>query len=143
MRTTLEIEKNSESFKSSDRSFGIMFAFLFTSVLGLLHWRDYAIATKATPVLLVLAGASFGVALVRPRLLRRLNQGWMAFSVMLGRIVSPFVLSVLYFVILSPLAVVLRFSGRDVLRLRSKSSESHWRSRTLTGYSLEQFRNQY
>jgi hypothetical protein len=67
----------------------------------------------------------------------------MAFSVLLGRIVSPIVLAVLYYLLISPLAVAMRLGGRDELRLRLRPAESHWRARSMRGYSLDQFRNQY
>lgn len=127
----------------SDRSFGLMFAVIFLLLLVLIHWRHESITGQAMPFLLTLSGLSFVVSLIRPTLLRRFHYGWMAFSRKLSRIVSPVVLAVLYFILVAPLAVVLRLGGRDVLRLRTNSVASHWRRRVQQGYSLEQFRNQY
>lgn len=141
MSNALGMDKTADAKGGSDRSFGIMFAVIFVLVIGWLRWRGEG--EGATPVLLGLSAATLVVALARPRLLRPFNRGWMAFSVLLGRIVSPIVLSVLYFALITPLAVALRLGGRDPLRLRLRPAESHWRRRGARGYTLEQFTNQY
>jgi hypothetical protein len=141
MSNALGMDTTADAKGGSDRSFGIMFAVIFLLVIGWLRWRGEG--EGAAPVLLGLAAVTLGVALVRPRLLRPFNRGWMAFSVLLGRIVSPIVLSVLYFVLITPLAAALRLGGRDELRLRRTPRDSHWRPRGARGYTLEQFGNQY
>lgn len=143
MSNALETAQSVEADRGSDRNFGLMFAVIFLVVLGLIKWRHESAIGQATPILLTLSGVTFVIALVRPRLLRRPNRGWMAVSRFLGRIVSPVVLAFLYFLLIVPLALVLRVGGRDILRLRFKAVETHWRPRLEKGYSLEQFRNQY
>ena len=141
MSNALGLDKTADAKGGSDRSFGVMFAVIFLLIIGWLRWRGEG--EGATPVLLALSALTLVVALARPRLLRPFNRGWMAFSVLLGRIVSPVVLSVLYFALITPLAVALRLGGRDPLRLRLRPAESHWRPRGVRGYTLEQFTNQY
>ncbi len=141
MSNALGMDKTADAKGGSDRSFGIMFAVIFLLIIGWLRWRGEG--EGATPILLGLSAVTLFVAIARPRLLRPFNRGWMAFSVLLGRIVSPIVLSVLYFVLITPLAAALRLGGRDPLRLRPRTADSHWRLRGSRGYSLEQFTNQY
>ena len=143
MSNALGMDRTADAAGGSDRSFGLMFAVIFLLALGFIRWRHESLADRATPTLLALAGLTLVVALARPRLLRPFNRGWMAFSVLLGRIVSPIVLAVLYYLLISPLAVAMRLGGRDELRLRLRPAESHWRARNMRGYSLDQFRNQY
>jgi hypothetical protein len=139
----LGMERTTEEIATSDRSFGLMFALILALVLGLLRWRYESLADRVSPILLVLTALCLCVALVRPRLLRPLNRCWMIFSMLLGRIMSPIVLAVLYYFLISPLAIALRLGGRDKLRLRSASVESHWHARGMCGYTLHQFRDQY
>ena len=67
----------------------------------------------------------------------------MKFSLLLARFVSPIVLGVLFYVLISPLALVLRLFGRDELRLKTKKVATNWQSRQINGYSLDSFKNQY
>lgn len=143
MSNALGMDRTAGAAGGSDRSFGLMFAVIFVLALGFIRWRHESLSDGATPLLLTLAVLTLTVALARPRLLRPFNRGWMAFSVLLGRIVSPIVLAVLYYGFISPLAAALRLGGRDELRLRQRPVESHWRPRGMRGYTLEQFRNQY
>lgn len=143
MSNALGMERKKELVGASDRSFGLMFAVVFALATGLIQLRFESLTSRVAPILLLLGSLSLTIALIRPRLLRPLNRGWMTFSLLLGRITSPIVLAVLYYTLISPLAVTLRLGGRDVLRLRSASDESHWRTRSMRGYDLSQFRNQY
>jgi hypothetical protein len=67
----------------------------------------------------------------------------MKFSLLLARFVSPIVLGVLFYLLISPLALVLRLFGRDELRLKTTEVSTNWQSRQIKGYSLDSFKNQY
>ena len=86
---------------------------------------------------------TFIVAFKTPTMLTKPNLYWMKFSLLLARVVSPIVLGVLFFVLISPLAIVLRIFGRDQLLLKRQESSSLWKIRNSKGYPLESFKNQY
>ncbi|MFM8835375.1 MAG: SxtJ family membrane protein, partial [Actinomycetota bacterium] len=91
----------------------------------------------------ILSAISFFVAFLKPDLLTKPNLYWMKFSLLLAKIVSPIVLGVLFFVLISPLAVALRIFVRDELSLKLSQKNSRWKMREVVGYPLESFKNQY
>ena len=141
MSNALGLEKNSEVTSASDRSFGVMFGFIFIIVAVIIRLRDDP--QNLQLLLLALSFLSFLISFTRPGLLKTPNKLWMKFSLLLARFVSPIVLGVLFYLLISPLALVLRLFGRDELRLKTKESSTNWQSRQIKGYSLDSFKNQY
>ena len=124
----------------SNRRFGFSFALVFAVLAAVLAWKG---ATQW-------AGASFAAALLfaalaaaSPNVLALPNRLWFRLGELLGRVVSPVVLGAMYFVLITPLAVVLRLAGRDALRLRPRPADSYWIERDPPGPSPESFRNQF
>ncbi len=125
---------------SSNRSFGLVFAVVFGVVclLPLLHAgapRWWA------------AGVSLGfalVALAAPKLLTTPNRLWMRLGLLLGKVVSPIALGVLFYLILAPVGVVLRLTGKDLLSLkRSPHAKSYWMARNPPGPPPDSMTNQF
>ena len=123
-----------------NRSFGVFFSFIFGSLAVYFWSKELFVFVIAFSVL----GAIFlTVSVVRPQLLRPLNKIWMAFGILIGMIVSPIVLGVIFFGIFSPVGLVMRVFGRDELRLKLKSDTSHWKLRNASVFSKEHFNNQF
>ena len=141
MSNALGLEKNSEVTSASDRSFGVMFGFIFIIVVVIIRLRDDPQSIQL--LFLALSFLTFLISFTRPGLLNRTNRLWMKFSLLLARFVSPIVLGVLFYLLISPLALVLRLFGRDELRLKTKEVSTNWQSRQIKGYSLDSFKNQY
>ena len=125
---------------SSDRNFGLVFAAVFLLVaLGPLRHghtpRWWALAV---------AGVFALVALVRPKLLSRLNRLWMRLGILLGKVVSPVALGILFYGVLTPLAAVIRLSGKDPLRLKlDPATSSYWIVRKPPGPPPDSMTNQF
>ena len=111
---------------SSDRSFGLVIA----TALAL-----YAIKH---PLLLVPAALILVTALTRPQILHGPNLLWARVGQVLHRIVNPILMAVLFFGVFTPMAVLLRVFGKDLLGLRTKS-QSYWINRTSSGPLTNQF----
>lgn len=141
MSNALGLEKNSKVTSASDRSFGVMFGFIFIIIAVIIRLRDNP--QNIQLLFLALSFLTFLFSFTRPSLLRTPNKLWMKFSLLLARFVSPIVLGVLFYVLISPLALVLRLFGRDELRLKIKKVATNWQSRQINGYSLDSFKNQY
>lgn len=125
---------------SSDRSFGIVFAAVF-AIIGM--WPLLA-GNGVRWWSLALAVAFLAVAFVRPRLLAPLNRLWLRFGLLLNRIVSPLVMGLLFYVVITPLAFAMRATGKDPLRLKyDPEVGSYWIQRTPPGPSPETIKNQY
>jgi hypothetical protein len=125
---------------SSDRSFGIVFAAVFT-IIGLwplldgegVRWWSLAIALGFA-----------AVATARPGLLAPLNRLWFKFGLLLNSIVSPLVMGLLFYLIITPFALFMRLTGKDLLHLkRDPEARSYWILREPPGPSPETIKNQY
>ena len=141
MSNALGLEKNSKVTSASDRSFGVMFGFIFIIIAVIMRLRDNP--QNIQLLFLALSFLTVLISFTRPSLLSTPNKLWMKFSLLLARFVSPIVLGLLFYVLISPLALVLRLFGRDELRLKTKKVASNWQSRQINGYSLDSFKNQY
>ena len=82
------------------------------------------------------------VTLIKSDALLPLNKLWMRFGLILGSIVSPIVLGIIFFGLFAPIAILMRLSGRDELRLKFIQKTSHWISRDEPIKS-ESFGNQF
>lgn len=128
----------------SDRSFGVVFT-IFFAVLGLWPLRPWADAT-GEPRWAFLAGSAVFllVALVVPKILHPLNVVWMKFAALLNRIVSPIVMGVMFFVVVTPFALLVRATGKDLLRLkRDPQAKSYWIRRDPPGPPPDTMINQF
>ena len=141
MSNALGLEKNSKVTSASDRSFGVMFGFIFIIIAVIIRLRDNP--QNIQLLFLALSFVTFLISFTRPSLLSTPNKLWMKFSLLLARFVSPIVLGLLFYVLISPLALILRLFGRDELRLKTKKVASNWQIRQINGYSLDSFKNQY
>ena len=124
----------------TDKKFGFFFSFLFAlaSIYSFIVNLHVAFLT-----FLILSVAFFVLASLKPELLHILNKAWMKFGFLIGTIVSPIVLAILFFCIISPFAILMKVFGRDELNLKVKEKESYW----CIGSSVDQgsgtFDNQF
>lgn len=84
----------------------------------------------------------FITTLVKADVMLPLNKLWMRFGLLLGMIVSPIVLGVVFFVVFTPIAFVMRLSGRDQLRLKFRERQSYWIKRDASVLA-DSFKNQF
>lgn len=125
---------------SSDRVFGLVFAGVFLVIAGspLFHGE-----TPRWWVSGVAAGFAL-VALLKPTLLAWLNRLWIKLGVLLGKMVSPIALGVLFYGVLTPIGAVMRLAGKDPLRLkRDPGADSYWIPREPSGPPPDSMTNQF
>ena len=133
-------ERSEDVHGSSDRSFGIVFAVVFC-VIGLL---PLAFGGGARLWSLGVGVAFLLVAVVAPAVLAPLSRLWLRFGLLLHRIVSPVVLGIMFFVVITPMALVMRALGKDLLRLRfDRAAASYWIDRTPPGPPPESMKDQF
>jgi energy-coupling factor transporter transmembrane protein EcfT len=131
--------KFSEVELPSNKKFG----FFFTAVFAIAAAHFYVSGSLVWVYPLFSTSAIFLVAtIVKADVLLPLNKLWMRFGLLLGLIVSPIVLGVLFFGVFTPIAYLMRISGRDELRLRFKDKASHWVVRSEPIQS-DSFKNQF
>jgi len=124
----------------SERGFGIVFAVVFL-LLAL-----FPLLGGGTPFYWAfgLAAAFLLLAFVWPRALAPLNLVWFKFGLLLHRIVSPVIMTLLYFVAVTPTGLVMRLFGKNLLRLRKPAkATSYWIERRPPGPEPASLRNQF
>ena len=86
----------------------------------------------------------FILSFVLPSVLRPVYRLWMLLAYFIGGIVSRVILTVLFYVVLTPTGLVLRLFGKDVLDKKfEKNRESYWVKKDLTGITKEQYKKMY
>lgn len=121
---------------SSDRAVGLVFAAFFA-----VAWAYSAVFGSGGPLwTLIASGAFLVVALVAPGLLGPLNRAWTRFGLILHRIVSPIVLGIMFFLVVTPIGLIMRAMGKDPLRLkRDPRCRSYWIERVPPGPAADSF----
>jgi hypothetical protein len=94
-------------------------------------------------VLSVLAALHFILAFVAPGLLGRINSLWMGLGFLMGKVVSPIVMTILFFVLFTPIGLFMKIIGRDELLLKNRGGSSFWKIRTNSQITAESFKYQY
>jgi predicted membrane metal-binding protein len=127
---------------SSDRSFGLVMAgfFALVALFPLLHSPLSSIRWWA----LVVAAAFLALALLWTGPLRPLNRGWLKLGLLLSKIVSPIVMMVLFYATVTPIGVLMRWAGKDPLRLRrDAAATSYWIPREPPGPAPNSMKQQF
>ena len=123
----------------SNKKFGFFFTFVFAVASAFF----YNGTSSSWTYIFGLASVTFLIiSTIKAEVLLPLNKLWMRFGHLLGMIVSPIVLGILFFALFTPIAFVMRLSGRDELRLKFFKKPSHWISRNGPLQS-ESFKHQF
>ena len=109
----------------SNRKFGYFFTFVFAIFASYFYYHS---SISWAYFFIVFSSIFLTVSIFNADLLLPLNKLWMRFGMLLGMIVSPIVLGLIFFGLFTPIALIMRISGRDELRLRLKKT-SHWTKR--------------
>ena len=122
MPTGNEIERSSIRM-GSDRSFGVVFFGLFLLIALWPLTGDGQMRLWA----MLIAVTILGIALIKPRVLKPLNMLWFKVGLILGRIVTPIVLGILFFGAVLPTGLALRLFGKDPRsRAIDQNARSYW-----------------
>ncbi|MBF0249354.1 MAG: hypothetical protein HQL35_01860 [Alphaproteobacteria bacterium] len=136
-----DFSRASDVRMGSERSFGIVFAVVFGLVGGWQHYNGNV--DWGVPVLGV-GGAFLLVALAVPALLRPLNVLWFKLGLLLHKVVSPLVLGLLFFVTVTPIALLMKVFGKDPLSLRlDPQADSYWIRRDPPGPAPKSMSKQF
>ncbi len=107
---------------SSNKSFGIVFfvVFLIISIFPLINEGNLRIWALIISIIFLILG------LVNSNILTPLNKIWFRFGLILGKIVSPIVMSVIFFLVVTPIGILMRILRKDLLNLKINDSKSYW-----------------
>ena len=107
---------------SSNRSFGIVFfiVFLLIALYPLLKDNDLRIWS------LLISFIFLALGLINSKILTPLNKLWFKFGLLLGRFVSPLIMGIIFFVVVTPIAIIMRLLKKDLLNLKYNKKETYW-----------------
>ena len=120
---------------SSNRNFGLVFFFIFLIVS--LWPLTYGGSIRIWLVIISMVFLILG--LMNSKLLTPLNKLWVKFGMILGTIVAPIIMGVVFFLVVTPTGVVMRIMGKDLLRKRyDKKKETYWIKRDKPVSTMKQ-----
>ena len=118
---------NSNNIKiSSNRNFGVVFAIFFfiVSMFPLFKDEDIRIWAVIVAIIFLILG------LMNSNILTPLNKVWFKFGILLGSFVSPIVMGVVFFTIVTPTSVIMKVLGKNLLNLKKDNKKTYWIERS-------------
>ena len=107
---------------SSNKSFGIVFfvVFLITGLFPLINDQEIKVWSLLASLIFLILG------LINSKILTPLNKIWFKFGILLGKIVSPIVMALVFFLVVTPIAIFMKILKKDLLNLRYNNDKSYW-----------------
>ena len=107
---------------SSNRSFGIVFfvVFFLIAIYPILNESDIRIWSLIISIIFLILG------LLDSKILSPLNKIWFKFGILLGKIVSPLVMGLIFFVVVTPIGILMRIMNKDLLNLKFNKKSTYW-----------------
>ena len=107
---------------SSNRSFGILFSIVFVIIAFWPTINGNPLRLWSIPISVIF----LVLGLLNSKLLNPLNIVWVKFGELLGRIIAPIVMAIIYFIIVTPIGLFMRLIGKDLLNLKFSKSNTYW-----------------
>lgn len=114
---------NSKNIKiSSNKDFGVVFFifFLIVSIFPLFKDEDIRIWAVIVAIIFLILG------LLNSSVLSPLNKIWFKFGILLGNFISPIIMGLVFFIVITPTAFLMRAFGKDLLNLKKNNKKSYW-----------------
>ena len=107
---------------SSNKSFGVVFFIVFLLIYFYPLLKNENISIWA----LIISFVFLILALAKPKILSPLNKLWFKFGLLLGKIFSPMVMVIIFFAVITPIGLLMRLLGKDLLNLKYNRNKSYW-----------------
>ena len=106
----------------TNRNFGIVFfiVFLLIAFYPLLKGNDLRMWS------LIISFIFLGLGLINSKILTPLNRLWFKFGLLLGKFVSPLIMGIIFFVVVTPIGIIMRLLNKDLLNLKYNKKETYW-----------------
>lgn len=135
----LEELKNIKSGKKELRQFGITMAIVIGLLGGLFLWKQ-----KSYIYFFIIAGIFLLFGLILPKVLKPIQKVWMALAVILGWIMTRVILSILFFLIVTPVGLLAKLFGKDFLKLKfDKKINSYWIAKNKVKFEKSNYGRQF
>ena len=118
--------KNQKIKIGSNRNFGIVFfiVFLIIAFWPLLNSNEINYWSLAISITFLILG------LANSKILTPLNKIWFKFGILLGNVVGPIVMGIIFFLIVTPTSIIMKILGKDLLNLKKNNNNSYWIKKT-------------
>ena len=119
----------------TNRNFGIVFCIVFfiIAIFPLLNQNDIRYWSLIISIIFLF------LAVIKSEILTPLNKIWFKFGILLGKIISPIVMGVIFFFVITPIGIFMRLIGKDILNLKKTKNQSYWNKKESTGSMKRQF----
>jgi len=110
----------------SNRSFGIVFfvVFLIIATYPLINGDELKLWSLIISIVFLFLG------LVNSKILNPLNKLWFKFGIFLGKIISPLVMGIIFFLVVTPIGLLMRLLNKDLLNLKFNNNNTYWIEKT-------------
>ena len=110
----------------SNRSFGFVFAtvFFLIAIYPLINSGEIKNWSIIVSIIFLILG------LINSRLLSPLNNLWFKFGIYLGKIISPIIMGIIFFLVVTPIGLIMKILKKDLLNLRYNSKKTYWINKT-------------
>ena len=107
---------------SSNRSFGIVFfiVFLIIALYPFTYNEEIRIWSAIISFIFLALG------LFNSKILTPLNKLWFKFGIFLGKIISPIIMGIIFFLVVTPIGLLMRLLGKDLINLKYNNNKSYW-----------------
>ena len=114
--------KNSKIKIGSNKSFGIVFftVFLIIAIWPLLNGYEIRYWSLIISIVFLLLG------ILNSKILTPLNKIWFKIGILLGNVISPIVMSIIFFLVVTPTSFIMKILGKDLLNLKKNTKNSYW-----------------
>ena len=110
----------------SNRSFGIVFflVFLLIATYPLINGSELRLWSLVLSIIFLFLG------LINSKILNPLNKLWFKFGIFLGKIISPLIMGIIFFLVVTPIGFLMRLLNKDLLNLKFNNNSSYWIEKT-------------
>ena len=117
----------------SNRSFGIVFfvVFLIISLLPLISGHEIRIWSLFISLVFLILG------ILNSKILLPLNRYWTIFGLFIGNIISPLIMGIIYFGVITPTGLLMKIFGKDLLGLKKNKNYSYWIKKDNTNNNMK------
>ncbi len=111
---------------SSNRSFGIVFFvfFLIVSIFPIINDGNVRIWSVIVSLIFLILG------LLNSSILSPLNKIWFKFGILIGNFISPIIMGIIFFAVVTPTSLIMKLLGKDLLGLKKNDNKSYWIERS-------------
>ena len=118
---------------SSNKSFGIVFfvVFLLIGLYPLIHDENIRIWSLIISCIFLVLG------FLNSSILTPLNLLWFKFGILLGKLISPIIMGFVFFLVVTPIGLIMRLFKKDLLKLKKNNAKSYWIERSINDSNMK------